>query len=72
MVPGSGGYRKVRWSHAGIGNPRLSKARCAKLLGLSLRTLKCWEQDRIQPSGAACTLLAIALRNPAALLDVAA
>ena len=50
----------------------LSQARFAKLLGVSVRTLQGWEQGRIQPSGAASTLLAIALRNPEALLDVAA
>jgi putative transcriptional regulator len=49
----------------------LSQARFAKLLGVSVRTLQGWEQGRIQPSGAARTLLAIALRNPGALLDVA-
>ena len=50
----------------------LSQVRFAELLGVSVRTLQGWEQGRIQPSGAARTLLAIALRNPAALLDVAA
>jgi putative transcriptional regulator len=51
---------------------RLSQTQFSVLLGVSMRTLQGWEQGRIQPSGAARTLLAIALRNPKALLDVAA
>jgi len=50
----------------------LSQADFARLLGVSVRTLQGWEQGRIQPSGAARTLLAIALRSPEALLGVAA
>jgi putative transcriptional regulator len=49
----------------------LSQARFAELLGVSVRTLQEWEQGRRAPSGAARTLLLIADRNPAALLDVA-
>lgn len=49
----------------------LSQARFAELLGVSVRTLQEWEQGRRAPSGAARTLLAIADRNPGALLDVA-
>jgi putative transcriptional regulator len=49
----------------------LSQARFAELLGVSVRTLQDWEQGRRAPSGAARTLLAIAARNPQALLDVA-
>jgi putative transcriptional regulator len=49
----------------------LSQARFAELLGVSVRTLQEWEQGRRAPSGAARTLLMIADRNPAALLDVA-
>ena len=48
----------------------LSQARFAELLGVSVRTLQDWEQGRRAPSGAARTLLMIAHRNPAALLDV--
>jgi hypothetical protein len=36
----------------------------------SVRTLQGWEQGRKQPSGAARTLLAIANKNPKALLEV--
>jgi putative transcriptional regulator len=50
----------------------LSQSQFAALLGVSVRTLQGWEQGRTQPSGAARTLLAIALRSPKALLDVAA
>lgn len=49
----------------------LSQARFSALLGVSTRTLQDWEQGRRAPSGAARTLLLIADRNPAALLDVA-
>ena len=50
----------------------LSQAQFAALLGVSVRTLQGWEQGRIQPSGAARTLLAIALRTPKALRGLAA
>jgi len=49
----------------------LSQSRFAALLGVSVRALQGWEQGRKQPSGAARTLLAIANRNPKALLEVA-
>ena len=49
----------------------LSQSRFAQLLGVSVRTLQEWEQGRRAPSGAARTLLLIALKNPKALLDVA-
>lgn len=49
----------------------LSQARFAELLGVSVRTLQDWEQGRRAPSGAARTLLLVADKNPAALLDVA-
>src|SRR5437667_1877058 len=48
----------------------LSQARFARLLGVSERTLQDWEQGRRAPSGAARTLLAIAAKNPKALLEV--
>lgn len=49
----------------------LSQSRFAALLGVSVRTLQDWEQNRRAPSGAARTLLRIAHKNPKALLDVA-
>ena len=49
----------------------LSQARFAQLLGVSVRTLQDWEQGRRAPSGAARTLLAMAAKNPKALIEVA-
>jgi putative transcriptional regulator len=49
----------------------LSQAKFAALLGVSVRTLQDWEQERRVPSGAAKTLLLIANKNPGALLEVA-
>ncbi|MFT4562619.1 MAG: putative transcriptional regulator [Gammaproteobacteria bacterium] len=49
----------------------LSQSEFAKLLGVSVRTLQEWEQGRRTPSGPARTLLAIAHKNPRALLEVA-
>ncbi|MDO9616962.1 MAG: helix-turn-helix domain-containing protein [Pseudomonas sp.] len=42
----------------------------AELLGVSLRTLQDWEQGRRSPSGAAKTLLRIAVLHPEALRDL--
>jgi putative transcriptional regulator len=49
----------------------LSQSRFAQLLGVSVRTLQDWEQERRAPSGAAKTLLLIAEKNPKALINVA-
>jgi putative transcriptional regulator len=49
----------------------LSQAKFAKLLGVSVRTLQDWEQGRKQPSGAASTLLKVAVKHPDVLLEVA-
>jgi putative transcriptional regulator len=48
----------------------LSQSEFARLLGVSVRTLQEWEQGRRAPSGPARMLLAIAHKNPQALLDV--
>jgi len=53
------------------GKTGLSQARFAQLLGVSVRTLQDWEQGRRAPSGAARTLLAVADKDPHALLAVA-
>lgn len=55
-----------------VRQPALSQAEFAKLLGVSVRTLQEWEQGRRAPSGAAATLLRIAARHPAALMELAA
>ena len=49
----------------------LSQSEFARLLGVSVRTLQEWEQGRRTPSGPARTLLAIAHKNPRALLETA-
>lgn len=49
----------------------LSQARFAELLGVSVRTLQDWEQGRRKPSGAARTLLLIAMRRPDVLVEIA-
>ena len=42
------------------------------MLGVSLRTLQEWEQGRRTPSGAAKSLIAIAIKNPEALKELLA
>lgn len=42
----------------------LSQAEFARLLGISVRTLQEWEQGRRKPSGAAKSLLFIAMKKP--------
>lgn len=49
----------------------LSQSAFAQLLGVSLRTLQEWEQGRRSPSGAAQTLLKIALKHPEILRELA-
>lgn len=49
----------------------LSQSAFAQLLGVSLRTLQEWEQGRRTPSGAAQTLLKIALKHPQVLRELA-
>lgn len=48
-------------------NLGLSQSQFANLLGISVRTLHDWEQGRRTPSGAARTLLKIAVQNPDAV-----
>ena len=49
----------------------LSQTQFASLLGVSRRTLQDWEQGRRQPSGAARTLLRIAMQRPEVLRELA-
>ena len=50
----------------------LTQAQFARLLGVSVRTLQSWEQGRKHPSGAARTLIAVALKAPKVLKSLAA
>ncbi len=48
----------------------LTQEQFAALLGISVRTLRNWEQGRRVPEGPARVLLQVAARHPEALLDV--
>jgi putative transcriptional regulator len=48
----------------------LSQEGFAAILGISLGTLRNWEQGRREPEGSARVLLRVAERHPEALLDV--
>lgn len=50
----------------------MSQAELASLMGVSTRTLQDWEQGRRKPTGAAQTLLRVAIAHPEALLDLKA
>ena len=49
----------------------LSQEKFATLLGISVSTLRNWEQGRRKPEGPAQVLLRVAAKHPEALLDVA-
>ena len=49
----------------------LSQSQFATLLGVSVRTLQNWEQGRSQPSGAAQTLIRVAMTAPQVLRAMA-
>jgi putative transcriptional regulator len=48
----------------------LSQNEFAALLGISVKTLRNWEQGRRQPEGAAKVLLQVAAKHPEAVWDV--
>jgi len=48
----------------------LSQQDFAHLLGVSARTLQDWEQGRREPTGAAKTLLRVAVSHPEVLLEL--
>jgi putative transcriptional regulator len=48
----------------------LTQVQFAALLGISVRTLRNWEQGRRVPEGPARVLLLVAARHPEAVLDV--
>jgi putative transcriptional regulator len=50
----------------------LSQSEFAKMLGVSLRTLQEWEQGRRNPSGAAKSLITIAIKKPEILKELLA
>ncbi len=47
----------------------LSQEKFAKLLGISVSTLRNWEQGKRKPEGTARVLLHIAAKHPEAILD---
>ena len=47
----------------------LSQDKFAKLLGISVATLRNWEQGRRKPEGPARVLLKVAAKHPQAVLD---
>lgn len=49
---------------------KLSQAKFAALLGISVSTLQNWEQNRRRPEGPAKVLLRVAAAHPEALLSV--
>jgi len=50
----------------------MSQSELAALMGVSPRTLQDWEQGRRKPTGAAQTLLRVAIAHPEALRDLKA
>ena len=50
----------------------MSQSELAALMGVSSRTLQDWEQGRRKPTGAAQTLLRVAIAHPEALRDLKA
>lgn len=56
--------RKIRERYS------LSQDKCARLMGISVATLRNWEQGRRKPEGPARILLMIAAKHPEALLDL--
>jgi putative transcriptional regulator len=61
---------KVKAPDAAVARAKvgLSQQDFALLLGVSARTLQDWEQGRREPTGAARTLLRVAVTNPEVLL----
>ena len=47
----------------------LSQVKFSKLLGISIGTLRNWEQGRRKPEGPAKVLLSVANKHPEAILD---
>jgi putative transcriptional regulator len=51
-------------------NFKLTQNEFASLLGISVKTLRNWEQGRRTPEGAARVLLQVAAKHPEAIWDV--
>ncbi|MBN8779012.1 helix-turn-helix domain-containing protein [Thiobacillus sp.] len=70
------GARKTQVALSPIAEARsrlgMSQSELADLMGVSTRTLQDWEQGRRKPTGAAQTLLRVAIAHPEALLDLKA
>jgi putative transcriptional regulator len=47
----------------------LTQTQFAAMIGISVRTLRNWEQGRRQPEGPAKVLLQVAARHPEAVID---
>jgi putative transcriptional regulator len=62
---------KVRESHVRKLRDRfgLSQPKFAALMGISVATLRNWEQGRRQPEGSARVLLRVVAKHPRAVLD---
>ena len=58
IVIGASGVRAIRE------RTDLSQAQFANLIGVSVKTLQNWEQDRRRPTGPAAALLSIIAREP--------
>jgi putative transcriptional regulator len=63
------GLHSIQPNLRGLG---MSQSELASLMGVSTRTLQDWEQGRRKPTGAAQTLLRVAIAHPEALLDLKA
>jgi putative transcriptional regulator len=67
------GVRATRLSEPDVRSIReaakISQAQFAKLIGVNLRTLQNWEQQRTRPTGAARALLKIVASDPKAALE---
>jgi len=63
------------FTHDGLDVPairqqyKLSQEKFAQLLGISVATLRNWEQGRRTPKGPAQVLLRVAAKHPEAILD---
>lgn len=58
VVIGAAGVRSIRE------RTKLSQSEFARLIGVSVKTLQNWEQDRRQPAGPAAALLKIIAHEP--------